>query len=116
MIQVHATSPHLPLASGGSTEVPLPEDLRSLINIKLACKELAEPPAVPSGSRSSPSSSTPWCSAAYRDDVRNFLDKTVRKIVWGVNVSSQHALLDASEFTNKRLHNQYERLSVGSEV
>ena len=95
--QVRATTPRLTLTEGGATEAPLPDELRRLIDAKLSCKELKgeeEPTAAmataaegraampvasatPTPSSSSALSSRPWCSTAYRDDVKGFLDKLV---------------------------------------
>ena len=60
-----------------------------MIEVKLSCRELkaedSEAVLKPGGSggslgataTTSVLSSIPWCSTAYRDDVRSFLDKTV---------------------------------------
>ena len=85
LAQVRATTVRLPLSSGGALEVPLPADLERLISGKLSCKELSDPSLSSSSAQEESSlslpSSPPWCSAAYREGVRTFLDKTVKKYV-----------------------------------
>lgn len=84
---MRATTPRLPFSQGGATEVPLPDALQAAIDEKLRCKELQGPAVTPdSGSVSMEIGlAVPWCSAAYRDDVRSFLKDLVRRCgeVWG---------------------------------
>ncbi|KAG1674569.1 hypothetical protein FOA52_001818, partial [Chlamydomonas sp. UWO 241] len=65
----------LPFSSGGATEVPMPDELQAAVNAALARPELAPPSDSSFDQAVAPAAA--WCSAAYRDDVRKFLDGTI---------------------------------------